>query len=107
MKVVIAVLVVSLIGALVSFTYGEGEASRPPRVSAENWIPLSRDLGFVVTGDPGAKAPQAKVSQAKALLQLVPLQGYLVAQRSGVWRKLEYTLVPREDFRFIPLTEEP
>jgi hypothetical protein len=101
MKTALIVCVISLVGALASLAYGEGASARPPGIDADRWISLGDGVGFVVTGNLGAKAP------AGVALHPVALQGYLVAQHAGVWRKLEYALVPVETFRVMPTGDGP
>jgi hypothetical protein len=101
MKAVVVVCAVLLVGVLASFAYGESTATRPPGIDADKWISLGKGVGFVVTGDLGPEAPPGRDMHPLAL------QGYIVAQHSGVWRKLEYTLVPVESFRIMPSGEGP
>jgi hypothetical protein len=55
-------------------------AARPAGVSANAWIPLTADAGFVATGsDPQMSRPGPASS----------VRGYLMARRDGKWVRLD------------------
>jgi hypothetical protein len=55
-------------------------AARPGGVSANAWIPLTADAGFVVTGND---------SQASKVAPTSSVTGYLMARRDGKWVRLD------------------
>ena len=76
----VLVLVGSALALSLSLAFAHPDASRPPDVAANNWIPLAADAGFVVTGG----------NLQTATLGVPPaVSGHLMARRNGKWVRLD------------------
>jgi hypothetical protein len=73
------VLIGSALWLVLSLALAHPDAERPGAISADAWIPLSPDAGFVVTG--GARSGKPGMGPT--------VNGYLMARRDGRWLRLD------------------
>ncbi len=79
-KTPVLVLIGSALTLALAFASAHPEASRPPDVGANDWIPLTADAGFVVTGS----------NLQTATLGVAPaVSGHLMARLKGKWVRLD------------------
>ena len=90
-KVVGLVVVACLVAATLPLARAESEGARPEGVSAEAWIPLGTDAGFVIT----SVSPQSGLSNCTRHSGWstcgepnASLNGVLVARYNGTWVRL-------------------
>jgi hypothetical protein len=81
----------SALALVLSLAFAHPDGARPDGVSANAWIPLTPDAGFVVTG---GNSQMAKLGVQPTVT------GYLMARRDGKWVRLE----PEAAGRVVPTT---
>ena len=90
-KLVGLVVVACLVAATLPLARAKSEGARPEGVSAEAWIPLGTDAGFVIT----SVSPQSHTLECVDADHCVEvgepnasLNGVLVARYNGTWVRL-------------------
>jgi hypothetical protein len=85
MKAIAATLLVLVSVLAIHFANGASSPDRPSGVDAQNWIPVSDKMGFVVTAP--RIFPQ-RVMDKQQLLLAVPTEGYFMVHTGNVWQRL-------------------
>ena len=94
-KLVGLVVVACLVAATLPLARAKSEGARPEGVSAEAWIPLGTDAGFVVTSVSPQSGPgelyridPSTGAATKVVEPNASLNGVLVALHNGTWVRL-------------------
>jgi hypothetical protein len=85
MKAIAASLLVLASVLAVHFASGASSPDRPAGVSAENWIPVSDKMGFVVTT---RRIYPPIMRDRQQLLLNGPAEGYFVVHTGNVWQRI-------------------
>jgi hypothetical protein len=87
MKVIYAAVLILVSALAVHLALGASSPDRPAGVAAENWIPVTDKMGFVVTtaqSSPGARV----TTDRQPLLLTPPTEGYFMVHTGNVWQRL-------------------
>jgi len=87
MKVIYTVVLILFSAFAIHFANGASSPDRPTGVAAENWIPVTDKMGFVVTTSqsyPGARV----TTDRQPLLLTPPAEGYFMVHTGNVWQRL-------------------
>jgi hypothetical protein len=85
MKAIAASLLVVASVLAVHLASGASSPDRPAGVSAENWIPVSDKMGFVVTTPRVFPMP---VVDKQPLLLAPPAEGYFMVHTGNTWQRI-------------------
>jgi hypothetical protein len=85
MKAIAASLVVSVLA--VHLATGASSPDRPAGVAAENWIPVTDKMGFVVT-TPQSSLGARVTTDRQPLLLTPPAEGYFMVHTGNVWQRI-------------------
>jgi hypothetical protein len=91
MKSLAAVLlVIVLVVVAIPHAFGERAADRPPGVPADNWVPISENLGVVLVAvGPANPEPQPVMTDRQLLMVGGPSSnGYFMVRRGDHWTRL-------------------
>jgi hypothetical protein len=87
MKAIAASLLILAFVLAVHFASGASNPDRPAGVDAQNWIPVSDKMGFVVTTP--QSAPGALMTKDRQPLLLTPpAEGFFMVRTGNVWQRL-------------------
>jgi len=76
-------LAAAVVGGIIPYAARSGNApSAPPGVAAHNWIAMSEQAGFVITG--GANDASNGLRSEQNVVK-----GYFMLRRDGVWLRVE------------------
>jgi hypothetical protein len=87
MKAIAAFLLVLASILAVHFANGASSPDRPAGVNAENWIPVTDKMGFVVTTPQSALGARVTTDR-QPLLLTPPAEGYFMVHTGNVWQRL-------------------
>jgi hypothetical protein len=85
MKTIAATLLILASVLTVHFASGASGPDRPAGVNAENWIPVSDKMGFVVTTPRIYPMP---MPDRQTLFLTAPAEGYFMVHTGNVWQRL-------------------
>jgi hypothetical protein len=85
MKVIAATLLILSSLLIIHFALGAPGADRPVGVNAENWIPVSDKMGFVVTTRRIFPMP---MPDRQSLLLAAPAEGYFMVRTGNGWQRI-------------------
>jgi hypothetical protein len=85
MKTLAAALLI--LGSMLAIHFANGASSpdRPADVDAQNWIPVSDKMGFVVTTPRIFPMP---MPDRQVLFLTTPAEGYFMVHTGNVWQRL-------------------
>src|ERR1700733_14564580 len=86
MKAIASCLLILSTVLAIHFANGASSTDRPAGVDAGHWIPVSDQMGFVVTppGIPGAIV----TTDRQPLLLMPPAEGYFMVHTGDTWQRL-------------------
>jgi hypothetical protein len=87
LKAIAASLLVLASILTVHFALGASSPDRPAGVNAENWIPVSDKMGFVVT-NPQSALGALVTKDRQPLLLAPPAQGYFMVHTGITWQRI-------------------
>jgi len=85
MKAIAAALLILASVLAVHFAVGASSPDRPANLNAENWIPVSDKMGFVVTTRRIFPMP---MPDRQGLLLAGPEEGYFMVRRGNGWQRI-------------------
>jgi hypothetical protein len=85
MKAIAAALLILASVLAVHFALGASSPDRPANLNAENWIPVSDKMGFVVTTPHAFPMP---VRDKQPLLLAPPAEGYFMVRTGNGWQRI-------------------
>jgi hypothetical protein len=85
MKPIAAALLILACVLAVHFANGASSPDRPAGVDAQNWIPVSDKMGFVVTSPRTFPMP---MPDRQVLFLTSPAEGYFMVHTGNVWQRL-------------------
>jgi hypothetical protein len=85
MKAIAVSLLVLASVLAVHFANGASSPDRPAGVNAENWIPVSDKMGFVVTTPRIYPMP---MPDRQTLFLTAPAEGYFMVHTGNVWTRI-------------------
>ena len=85
MKAIAATLLILAAVLAAHFASGASTGDRPAGVDAQNWIPVSDKMGFVVTSPRMYPMP---MPDRQVLLLAPPAEGYFMVHTGNVWQRL-------------------
>ena len=85
MKAIAAALLILASVLAVHFALGASSPDRPANLNAENWIPVSDKMGFVVTTRRIFPMP---MPDRQVLFLTAPAEGYFMVHTGNVWQRL-------------------
>jgi hypothetical protein len=85
MKAIAASLLILASVLAVHFANGASSPDRPAGVDAQNWIPVSDKMGFVVTTPHVFPMP---MPDRQVLFLTSPAEGYFMVHTGNVWQRL-------------------
>jgi len=80
MKAIAASLLILASVLTIHFALGASSPDRPAAVNAENWIPVSDKMGFVVTSSHPFPPP--------AVMLTPPAEGYFMVHTGNTWQRI-------------------
>jgi hypothetical protein len=87
MKTIAASLLVLASVLTIHFANGASSPDRPAGVDAQNWIPVSDRMGFVVT-TPQSVIGALVTTDQQPLLLMPPAEGYFMMHTGNVWQRI-------------------
>jgi hypothetical protein len=87
MKTIAASLLVLASVLTIYFANGASSPDRPAGVDAQNWIPVSDRMGFVVT-TPQSVTGALVTTDQQPLLLMPPAEGYFIMHTGNVWQRI-------------------
>jgi hypothetical protein len=85
MKAIAATLLILSFVVTIHFALGASTPDRPAGVDAQNWIPVSDKMGFVVTTPRVFPMP---MPDRQVLFLTAPAEGYFMVQRGNTWQRI-------------------
>jgi hypothetical protein len=85
MKAIAVSLLILASVLTIHFANGASTPDRPPGVDAQNWIPVSDKMGFVVTAPRVYPMP---MSDKQVLFLTAPAEGYFMVHSGNTWQRL-------------------
>jgi hypothetical protein len=85
MKAIAASVLILASILAIHFANGASSPDRPAGVDAQNWIPVSDKMGFVVTTRRIYPMP---MPDRQALLLAPPAEGYFMVHTGNVWQRI-------------------
>jgi hypothetical protein len=85
MKAIAATLLILLSVLTIHFALGASNPDRPAGINAQNWLPVSDKMGFVVTTPHIYPAP---VTDKQPLLLAPPAEGYFMVRTGNTWQRI-------------------
>jgi hypothetical protein len=85
MKAVYMALLILVSAPAIHFALGASSPDRPAGVDAQNWIPVSDKMGFVVTNPHIYPMP---IVDKQPLLLTAPAEGYFMVHTGNVWQRI-------------------
>jgi hypothetical protein len=87
MKTIYIVVLVLLSAFAIHFANGASSPDRPAGVAAENWIPVTDKMGFVVTTAQTSLGARVTTDR-QPLLLTPPAEGYFMVHTGNVWQRI-------------------
>jgi hypothetical protein len=85
MKAIAASLLILSTVLAIHFANGAAPPDRPAGVDAQNWIPVSDKMGFVVTTPRVFPMP---MPDRQVLFLTAPAEGYFMVHRGNTWQRI-------------------
>jgi hypothetical protein len=85
MKAVAASLLILASVLAIHFALGASTPDRPAGVDAQDWIPVTDKMGFVVTTPHAFPMP---MPDRQVLFLTAPAEGYFMVHRGNVWQRI-------------------
>lgn len=85
MKIVCAAILILISASSVHFALGASGPDRPAGVEAQDWIPVSDKMGFVVTTPHRYPGPGG---DNQVLLLTPPAEGYFMVRNGNRWLRI-------------------